>query len=224
MDHYKQNPICVRNESSYDITDQFGNIIFEFPLNTLLENVVNDLWPIIINYHFCYFPFAIKIMDDNALNPFVRQKSRKPSPKILDSNPKNKYQKEFPELKSKKIIKKNNRNQRIYRPVTCKEVRTESFRRLFKDSCINNMILCPKSNKPVINVIQVNKKNLGISSNVYNTYNSYVYDELSNKMKSGYPNHYRDIVGDFNTTRLYDNSIKADNFEQLLVLSNIRFY
>ena len=63
------NPIL-----SYNIEDQYGNIIFKFPPNTLLEKIV-DVWQIIIYYHFYYFddnfPFAIKIMDDDKLNPII---------------------------------------------------------------------------------------------------------------------------------------------------------
>ena len=49
---------------SYNIKDSKGNILFEFPPNTLLERIT-DVWPIIINYYENFFPFAIETTNSN---------------------------------------------------------------------------------------------------------------------------------------------------------------
>jgi len=49
---------------SYNIKDTKGNILFEFPPNSLLERII-DVWPIIIDYHENYFPFVVEMTNSN---------------------------------------------------------------------------------------------------------------------------------------------------------------
>lgn len=46
------------------IHDHNNNVLFTYPLNTLLDKIV-DQWPLIMNYHENYYPFAVGTPDDN---------------------------------------------------------------------------------------------------------------------------------------------------------------
>lgn len=48
----------------YNIKDADDKIIFSFPLNTLLEKII-DVWPLIMSYYQNYYPFALEIYDGN---------------------------------------------------------------------------------------------------------------------------------------------------------------
>ncbi len=225
MDIRVSNPIL-----SYNIEDQYGNIIFKFPPNTLLEKIV-DVWQIIIYYHYYYFDynftFAIKIMNDDKLNPYITHDMYKACYNI----PTTKYEKDFPILKNKNSSTPNKISvdslkvgARIYRPLTINEVQTNTFLRLFNDACKNSRILYPQAIKygNTYTSIEIEQKKIIISSK---TINSYLYhDEVNNKLITYDVNGYHDISENIFTIQLHDILHNDHRSEQLLVLSNIKFY
>lgn len=224
------NPIL-----SYNIEDQYGNIIFKFPPGTLLEKIV-DVWQIIIYYYFYYFddflPFALKIMDDDKLNPTITYDMCKVSYDDRIS----KYEKDFPKLKSnnknnpvsiKRSFSLQEVGKKIYRPLTIKEVQTISFLRLFNDACKNDRILFPRANKNgnAFTIVEVEQIKIMIN---FNSTSSYLfYDNMENKFKTYDADGYHDISGNIHSVQPVNtpsNTLNGYFFEQLLVLSNIKFY
>lgn len=49
---------------SYIIEDDMGNVIFKFPIGTLLDRIT-DVWEIIVNYHNNCYPFCMNRSDNN---------------------------------------------------------------------------------------------------------------------------------------------------------------
>lgn len=48
----------MKTTLSYIIEDSYGNILFKYPPNTLLDKIT-DVWPLITNYYDNYYPFSI---------------------------------------------------------------------------------------------------------------------------------------------------------------------
>jgi len=142
-----------------------------------------------------------------------------------------KYNKDFPELKSanRVISNKISFNQRevgerIYRPLTIKEAHTRLFLRLFNDACKNNRILYPQANKNgnVHTVLEVEKQKIMITTQAVNSY--LYYDEVNNKIITYCANGYDDLSGNIISITTLDIPMSSHRSEQLLILSNIKFY
>lgn len=218
MNFIVSKPVLSHNNLSYIIKNKIGEIVFEYPNNTSLERIV-DVWPIIMNYYFFNTPFALGISDSDVFNPQINSVTKKSS-KISKSEIK--YENDFPVLK-KKLPKQKNITRRLYRPVTLKEINTDSFVRFFKETCISNRILCPPSNN--INkfiILQAKQKELIIRENNYQSH--IYYDVIDNKIKTYYYHGFHNIEDDFKKITTQKRP-KCDGYryEQLLVLSGIYF-